>query len=276
MQPLPRENLFRGLFGVPIHYRAPGTFQNDGPVLEGHFAVFSTWSEISSFYEGNFMEQMAPGAFKKTIRENGPKGTNQIRCLFQHGMDFQVDNKPLGPFEELSEDETGVYYRVPLLDTSYNRDLAPGLEAGVYGASFRFRVLREDFNEDPGASDHNPKGLPERTIKEVQLMEGGPVTFGAYKEATAGIAQRSLTDDFILDKFAKDPERFEALVQIRETRIASDAPAPDPEPEAEVVADAPEDEASRDDAPPAEPVTTTTPRRPVKDYLTDGPPSWQL
>jgi phage head maturation protease len=73
---------------------------------------------------------------------------------------------------------------VPLLDTSYNRDLLPGLKDGVYGASFRFQVMKEELKQDPGVSDHNPKGLPERTITEARVMEFGPVTFPAYAGAT--------------------------------------------------------------------------------------------
>ena len=49
-----------------------------------------------------------------------------MRVLFEHGMDPQIGNKVLGPIEDLGEDKRGAYYTVPLLDTSYNRDLAPG------------------------------------------------------------------------------------------------------------------------------------------------------
>src|SRR5207247_9184891 len=92
----------------------------------------------------------------------------------------------------LREDELGAAYEVPLLDTSYNRDLLEGLRAGAYGSSFRFKVQREDFNQKPARSTYNPKALPERTIREAKVMEFGPVTFPAYEGATAGV--RSLTD----------------------------------------------------------------------------------
>src|SRR5712671_4212731 len=97
------------------------------PTLYGHFAVFNRWTEIDSWMEGHFLERIAPGAFKKTFREQTPK------VLFQHGMDPQVGDKPLGPIESLAEDATGAAYEVRMLDTAYNRDLIPGLEAGLYG-----------------------------------------------------------------------------------------------------------------------------------------------
>jgi HK97 family phage prohead protease len=166
----------------PLLHRANG----DGggmPTLFGHFAVWDEWTRIESVHEGRFLERIAKGAFERSIRER----RDLIRVLFQHGADPYVGDKPLGPLHTLREDEKGVGYVVPLLDTTYNRDLTPGLEAGLYGASFRFRTLREEFVEKPGASDHNPDRLPERTLKEVELYELGPVTFGAYDGATAGL-----------------------------------------------------------------------------------------
>jgi hypothetical protein len=202
--PAPRDNLVRGVF--PLELRAiEGA---DGmPVLCGHFAVFDRWTEIDSAWEGQFMERIAPGSFKKTMQENRAN----MRVLFNHGQDPQVGNKPLGPIAELCEDDTGAYYEVPLLDTSYNRDLLPALEQGLYGASFRFSVMKEQMNQRPERSDTNPDGLPERTIQEVRLREFGPVTFPAYPEATAGI--RSLTDEFIVRQLLGDPERIQSLLQ---------------------------------------------------------------
>lgn len=155
-----------------------------GPVMFGHFAVFNTDTEINSYFEGNFVERIAPGAFKKTMRENG----TDVRSLFQHGMDPQIGDKPLGAIDVLREDDTGAYYEVPLLDAGYVRDdIMPGLQANLYGASFKFQAMREEFDEDPGITDTNPKGLPVRTLKEVRLYEFGPVTFPAYPDATAGV-----------------------------------------------------------------------------------------
>ncbi len=136
------------------------------------------------------MERMAPSAFTKTVAES----SDRMRVLFQHGRDPSVGEKPLGPIRDLQIDDQGVHYEVDLLDTGYNRDLIPGLEAGLYGSSFRFEVMREDVNQKAKRSDHNPKGLPERTVTELRMSEFGPVTFPAYTGAKSGI--RSLTDEF--------------------------------------------------------------------------------
>src|SRR2546428_187563 len=105
-----------------------------------------------------------------------------MRVLFNHGKDPAIGDKVLGPIAELREDENGAYYEVPLLDTSYNRDLLPGLEQGLYGASSRFSVMKEAMNQKPQRSDWTPEGLPERPIQGVALREFGPVPFPAYTE----------------------------------------------------------------------------------------------
>ena len=181
----PHENLFRA--------RALWIRSDEGegmPTLFGHAAVFNRWTEINSFWEGRFLERLAPGAFAKTIQEQRA----QIRCLLDHGFDPMAGRNPLGAFEDLREDDTGLYYEVPLFDVDYVHRIIPGLRAGQYGASFRFWIVKEEVNNDPGRSDHNPEGLPEVTLLEVGLRELGPTAFGAYPDATAGA--RSISDHF--------------------------------------------------------------------------------
>lgn len=179
----------------------------DKEILKGHFAVWNRWTEIDSWVEGNFMERIAPGACKKTFREQ----RGAMRVLLQHGRDPQLGDKPIASIDVLREDAEGAYYEAPLFKGLPDL-VVEGLRAEQYGASFRFRVMREEFNDEPGVSDHNPKGIPERTIKEMQVFEFGPVTFPAYSEATAGL--RSLTDAFLFAQFSQaDPERFRALLE---------------------------------------------------------------
>ena len=151
--------------------------------MVGHFAVFNSWAKIDSMYEGTFMERIAPGAFVRSFKENRAN----IRVTLNHGSDPMAGDKPLGPITELREDGTGAYYEVPLIDTSYTRDILAGLEAGLYGASFRFQVIQEEFETRAARSDHNPEGLPERTILEAAVSEFGPVTYPAYAGASAGV-----------------------------------------------------------------------------------------
>jgi HK97 family phage prohead protease len=180
-----------------------------GDVLELEFSRFGVWYEIDSFWEGRFLERTQRGAFRKTIAERG----SQMKVLFNHGFDFNIGDKVLGVPEVLEERETSPYAAVPLLDTSYNRDLVPGLRAGAYGSSFMFEVLGESWNREPEKSEHNPEGLPERTITEVRLFEAGPVTWPANPEATAGLRSASGTD-WLMERLAeRDPDRREEQVR---------------------------------------------------------------
>jgi HK97 family phage prohead protease len=172
------------------------------PMLVGELAVFNQPTEINSVWEGRFIEILEPGAFTKTISEN----RDRMRILFQHGQDPQIGDKPLAQIEELEQDADRVRYAGRLLDTSYNRDLVPGLDAGLYGSSFRFDVIQEHWTDKPTRSSFNPEGLPERRVREVRLHEFGPVTFPAYPGASAGV--RSLTDQFLV----RDA-RFKALLE---------------------------------------------------------------
>ncbi|MFI9817581.1 HK97 family phage prohead protease [Saccharothrix variisporea] len=193
---------------------------SDGmPTMVVRFSVFDTWYEIDSWFEGRFLERTVRGAFKKTIKEN----RDQVKVLYDHGLDFHIGNKVLGAIDDLREDRDSPVGEVPLFDTTYNRDLLPGLEAGVYGSSFRFRVIRDEWNDEPGRSAHNPDGIPERTIKEVRLFEFGPVTFPANPDATAGV--RSLTDHYYERLRSRDPHRVEELAQRARSLRTPDADA---------------------------------------------------
>jgi HK97 family phage prohead protease len=191
------------------------------PTMVVRFSAFNAWYEINSYFEGKFLERTVKGAFRKTIKEN----RSNVKVLFDHGFDYRIGNLPLGVISDLREDSDSPVGEVPLLDAPYVRDLLPGLEAGAYGSSFRFRVIKEEWNDEPGRSDHNPDGLPERTIKEVRLFEFGPVTFPANPESTAGI--RCLTDQYYERLRQGNPQQYDELLsRARALRTPEQAAAP--------------------------------------------------
>jgi HK97 family phage major capsid protein/HK97 family phage prohead protease len=184
----PRDDLVRAIHpGFEI--RASDN-ANGMPTLVSRFIQYDTFTEIDSVFEGHFMERIAHGALKKTLAEN----RDQIKVLLEHGTDPTVGKKPLGAIKEIRDEDGHAVGIVPLLDTSYVRDLVPALKERLYGSSFRFKVIKEDVVRSPARSEANPQGLPERTISELRLYEFGPVLFPAYAGATAGV--RSLTDRF--------------------------------------------------------------------------------
>lgn len=199
--------------------------EDDGNTLVGYAAKFDSPTLINS-WEGRFIERIAPGAFKKTLKERGDK----VKVLFNHGQDPSVGERPLGKPSVIREDEYGLYVEVPLDDTSYNQDLKASLASGaIDGMSFRFTVVREDWDD----SDD----IDVRTVQEAKLYEFGPVTFPAYSDTSAGVRS--------------DP-RFEDLrrqIHPEEEREGPETPVEDLQTEA--VTDT-SDETEKEDAPPIE------------------------
>ena len=178
MPDAPKDDLVRMETGR-LEYRDDG--EGTG-TLFGYAATFDDWTEIHS-WEGDFRERIMPGAFRKTLRER----RDQIKVLFNHGMDPQIGDKPLGKARTMKEDDSGqhgkrgLYVEVPLDDTSYNKDIRALLKSGALdGMSIRMSVVEEGW-------EFPEKGLPERTIRSLKLFELGPVTFPAYSATQAGV-----------------------------------------------------------------------------------------
>jgi HK97 family phage prohead protease len=268
----PRENLIRAVMPA-VEYRDDPAEGDTGPVLFGHFARFNEWTEIRSAWEGNFMERFVPRAFTKTLRERG----NSLKVLFQHGQDPEVGDKPIASINDVREDEEGAFYEARLFD-GLPPLIMEGLRAGEYGASFRFSVVREEINDSPEPSEHNPMGLPERTVKEAKVAEFGPVTFPAYGSATAGV--RSLTDEFLMGAMRADPEKaremFDRALSLKDiTPAVSEEEPTDEKQDAPAESDAEAEgltspDARREDTPPA------TRRRPIYGTRRKETPSWLL
>lgn len=217
---------------LPVGLRADGDgdegAQEGLGLMDVRFSQFDTWYRIDSWWEGSFLERTVKGAFKRTIAAHNKArnvDAHNIKTLFNHGMDLHIGDKILGSIESLTEEPDSPLSVVRLFDTSYNRDLVPGLRAGVYGSSFMFRMIKEEWNEEPGVSDHNPDGLPERTLKELRVFEAGPVTFPANPDATAGMRCISGTDAYYEMLARRDPQRVDGLrsklLALRDGRPAS-------------------------------------------------------
>jgi len=176
--------------------RASG--EGDGRTLEGYAAVFDTDTEINS-WEGKFKERIARGAFRKTLKERTPV------LQFDHGHDSRFGNLPIGKFESIKEDKHGLRVQARLFDHAEPIREAIA-EGAVSGMSFRFKVVRDQWQDRAGNTITDRQQLMEmlydpkhkqgpltRTIKEVKLMEAGPVVFPAYPQTSVGV--RSLTDE---------------------------------------------------------------------------------
>jgi HK97 family phage prohead protease len=172
--------------------------ENDGRTLEGYAAVFNTPTEINS-WEGKFSEEIARGAFSKTLAERMPV------LQFDHGHDARTGTVPIGKFEDIREDKKGLKVTARLFDNPVVEPIRQAIEGGaISGMSFRFQVVRDQWRDKAGKTLkpneigellYNPgdRGPLKRTIREVKLMEAGPVVFPAYAETSVGV--RSMSDE---------------------------------------------------------------------------------
>lgn len=140
--------------------------------LTGHAALFNTLSEDL----GGFREQIAPGAFTRTLAEQDQ------RALWQHDPRYVLGRRGAGTLR-LAEDDQGLAIEVDLPDTTWGRDAGISIARGdVTQMSFGFFTVADHW-EDRG-------GELIRTLLDVELLEVSPVTFPAY--SATDVSARSL------------------------------------------------------------------------------------
>lgn len=148
-------------------------FRQDDPDTE--FVLYESQSE-------RYVERIAPGAFDDTLQAD-------VRALFNHNPDHllgRASSKTL----RLRTDKTGLHYEIDDADTTAHRDLRVRLERGdVDGSSFAFLPTSVSWDE----REEDGRMIMIRTIKSVDLIDVGPVTFPAYAGTSAGT--RSIGDD---------------------------------------------------------------------------------
>ena len=148
-------------------------FGDDGFTLEGYGAVFNQATRIDS-HEGRFDEVIDRGAFNKTLSERTPV------LQFDHGRDPATGSVPIGSIEDIRSDDHGLFVRARLHDNARVEPIRQAIASGaVDGMSFRFQVMRDDWDES--------RDTPMRTLREVSLLEVGPVVFPAYAGASVGV-----------------------------------------------------------------------------------------
>ena len=150
--------------------------EGGGLRFTGHAAVFNSPTDI-----GPFREQVAPGAFRRSIRTEG----SDVRFLFNHEPD-SVMARTLNGTLTLREDEVGLLAEADLDPSDFDvQRLLPKLRSGnVSQMSFGFRVVGPDGDE---WSEPDEDGKQLRTLREVQLFDVSVVTYPAYDDTDAAL-----------------------------------------------------------------------------------------
>ena len=154
---------------------------NEREYIVGYAAKFG----VNSLVLGDFVERIDPGAFGIVSERRGRKKSLETRALWNHDANFPLARYP-GTLK-MSVDAVGLRYEFPVPDTTYGRDIASNIRAGIVkGSSFSFTV------PSGGDSWAVEDGRSIRTIQRIDsLLDVGPVTFPAYPDADVKVAQRS-------------------------------------------------------------------------------------
>lgn len=194
-----RRDLALATAGVQL--RAAGDDQ-DVRGFEGHAAVFSQRTAIGNPLTWGFYEEIAPGAFTKTLSEG------DARFLVDHDTRLVVSRVSAGSLR-LAQDQTGLAVDADL-DTrlTYVGDLVVNLEnRNVTGMSFGFRTIKDEWTTVTVSTSEGDLEAELRILREVALYEVSAVTFPAYEGTDAalrsvGVALAARGDEAAFDRRA--------------------------------------------------------------------------
>lgn len=221
----PRENVCRSVPFTVTREDEPG----DGRDFAGYGAVFNSPTRIDS-WEGTFDEVIAPGAFRKSLRERTPK------FQFDHGHHPLIGSVPIGVISDIREDDNGLYVEARLGQHILIDLIREALETGaIDGMSFRFSVVRDEWRDGDGklvkpedvdeALWSGSRGVLVRTLKEVKVAEVGPVVWPAYADTTAGVRSAGVVE--IDGARLNEPEQRRRLGELLLRAEAAEEIAPD-------------------------------------------------
>lgn len=153
-------------FEFPLEVRA----QEDQPVLAGYAAVFAPALSLDL---GGFREQIAPGAFTRTLQDQN----NDIVALWSHDWSMPLGRRSAGTLS-LNEDERGLAVEIRPDQTSWSRNAVEAVRSGsVKGMSFGFLVEDDSWDRQTKV----------RTLNQVRLAEVSLCVMPAYPDTEAEI-----------------------------------------------------------------------------------------
>lgn len=151
-------------------------------IVTGYFSKFNN---VDS--DGDIIR---PGAFTKTIRENGPQSTlPRIKHLLNHDPSL-----PLGVLKSLTEDNYGLAYESQIGSHEGGEDFIKMVESGLITEhSIGFKIIKrnqiqsyENYLKNPSAGQYE--------ITEVKLYEGSSLTAWGANPLTPITSLKSMND----------------------------------------------------------------------------------
>jgi hypothetical protein len=156
-------------------------------IVTGYFSIFGNKDS-----DGDIV---LPGAYKKTLKENGPQSEKpRILHLFMHDP-MQILAKPF----TLKEDKKGLYFESKISDTSLGRDVIQLYRDKVLTEhSIGYNIVKREVDEKEET----------QKLVELKLWEGSTVSWGANMDA---LVETVKSDGVSKDIWQKIIRKFDAL-----------------------------------------------------------------
>jgi HK97 family phage prohead protease len=150
-----------------------GLAVTDGHVVAGHASVFGKKDQ-----GGDVVQK---GAYASSLKRLAAAG-GRVKMLWQHDP-----TQPIGVWDEVREDETGLWVKGRILtDIGKGREAAALLAAGaIDGLSIGYRTIKAERD-----------GKGQRLLSELELWEVSLVTFPMLPEARVASKADALDDDW--------------------------------------------------------------------------------
>jgi len=165
-----------------IQFRA---VEEDGKkFIEGYAAVFNSRSKLIMEMGELFYEEIERGAFADVLEEDGL----DVYLTFNHSRDYIISRTVNGTLQ-LSEDDTGLWFRAEIPNVSYANDTYELVKNGTFFEnSFAFAVDSDGFRWS-----ETEDNIPLRIVNKIRrLVDVSVVTKGAYADTT--VAARELQE----------------------------------------------------------------------------------
>lgn len=174
-------------------------------IITGLFAHFDSKDKHGDIIQKN--------AFKKTILENGPSGTNEIAHLLDHKGDKAV--AMIKVLEE-SQEHKGLYYESKIGTHELGQDFIKMVDSGLIKFhSIGYSVINEIFDKSAGAN----------ILREIKLYEGSSLQFIAANHNTPVLGMKSFVEVmdyfYLLEKFVRTSDATDETLKSLELKLIS-------------------------------------------------------
>lgn len=151
-------------------------------IVTGYFSIFGNKDS-----DGDIV---IPGAYKKTLKENGPQSEKpRILHLYQHDP-----TRVLGKPSVLKEDKKGLYFETQISQTSLGRDVIQlYMDKVLTEHSIGYQIVKREVDEQAEV----------QKLVELKLWEGSTVSWGANMEALVSTVKTATDKSYMDGLFAK-------------------------------------------------------------------------